>query len=225
MFFWLWVLLFWVVEGKDAALCVGGWISGAYADRLHVEVVSGDLVSDVPPGAVAAAHRQHDAVVTAMLCSAPVSGPSDSRSSGGKDKTKKPGRYNKVGMDPTKQFLLYVATVSDTLLWRDKKQTLTSVLVLVAIYYNFIVPGSTIITTLSKLLLLALVFWLIHSFLPEKIIVHKNDSISQISCFGNNYYDSDSQLEIVDELRRDDSSLEVWYPSPGVDPFKQDDLL
>ncbi|KAI9193843.1 hypothetical protein LWI28_000621 [Acer negundo] len=126
-----------VVEGQDAALCVGGWISGAYADRLHVEVaavpedvgtagalrsiahhltakdilvVSGDLVSDVPPGAVAAAHRRHDAVVTAMLCSAPVSGPSDSGSSGGKDKTKKPGRYNVIGMDPTKQFLLYIAT-------------------------------------------------------------------------------------------------------------------
>ncbi|KAB1227446.1 Translation initiation factor eIF-2B subunit gamma [Morella rubra] len=126
-----------VVEGQDAAVRVGGWISGAYVDRLHVEVaavpedvgtagalraiahhltakdimvVSGDLVSDVPPGAVAAAHRRHDAVVTAMLCSAPVSGPSDSGPSGGKDKTKKPGRYNLIGLDPTKQFLLYIAT-------------------------------------------------------------------------------------------------------------------
>ncbi|KAJ4724518.1 translation initiation factor eIF-2B subunit gamma [Melia azedarach] len=126
-----------VVEGEDAALRVGGWISGAYVDRLHVEVaavpedvgtagairaiahhltatdvlvVSGDLVSDVPPGAVAAAHRRHDAVVTAMLCSVPVSGPSESGSSGPKDKTKKPGRYNIIGMDPTKQFLLYIAT-------------------------------------------------------------------------------------------------------------------
>ncbi|KAL5766210.1 hypothetical protein ACOSP7_016827 [Xanthoceras sorbifolium] len=126
-----------VVEGDDAALSVGSWISGAYADRLHVEVatvhedvgtagalrsiahhltakdilvVSGDLVSDVPPGVVAAAHRRHDAVVTAMLCSAPVSGPSDLGSLGGKDKTKKQGRYNIIGMDPTKQFLLYIAT-------------------------------------------------------------------------------------------------------------------
>ncbi|KAF3455260.1 hypothetical protein FNV43_RR05708 [Rhamnella rubrinervis] len=126
-----------VVEGEDAALSVGGWISGAYADRLHVEVaavpedvgtagalraishhltandilvVSGDIVSDVPPGAVAAAHRRHDAVVTAMLCSAPVSGPSESGSSSGKDKSKKYGRYNIIGLDPTKQFLLYIAT-------------------------------------------------------------------------------------------------------------------
>ncbi|XP_027346273.1 translation initiation factor eIF-2B subunit gamma isoform X1 [Abrus precatorius] len=126
-----------VVEGEEAALHVGAWISGAYADRLHVEVaavpedvgtagairaishhltakdilvVSGDLVTDVPLGAVAATHRRHDAVVTAMLCSAPVSGPSESVSSGGKDKTKKPGRYDLIGLDPTKQFLVHIAT-------------------------------------------------------------------------------------------------------------------
>ncbi|KAM1255965.1 hypothetical protein ACFX1Q_030140 [Malus domestica] len=126
-----------VVEGQDAAVLVGSWISGAYVDRLHVEVaavpedvgtagalraiahhltandilvVSGDIVSDVSPGAVAAAHRRHDAVLTAMLCSAPVSGPSDSGSSVGKDKAKKPGHYNIIGLDPTKQFLLYIAT-------------------------------------------------------------------------------------------------------------------
>ncbi|KAJ6716256.1 TRANSLATION INITIATION FACTOR EIF-2B SUBUNIT GAMMA [Salix koriyanagi] len=28
-----------VVEGEDAALCVGGWISNAYVDRLHVKVI------------------------------------------------------------------------------------------------------------------------------------------------------------------------------------------
>ncbi|XP_043719302.1 translation initiation factor eIF-2B subunit gamma [Telopea speciosissima] len=126
-----------VVEGKDAALRVGGWISSAYVDRLHVEVaavpedvgsagalravahhltasdilvVSGDLVCDVSPGAVAASHRRHGAMVTALLCSVPVSGPSESGSSGGKDKTKKPGRYNIIGLDPTRQFLLFVAT-------------------------------------------------------------------------------------------------------------------
>ncbi|KAF8398189.1 hypothetical protein HHK36_017115 [Tetracentron sinense] len=73
-------------------------------------VVSGDLVCDVLPGAVAAAHRRHDAVVTAMLCAAPVSGPSETGSSVGKDKAKKPGRYNIIGLDPTRQFLLFVAT-------------------------------------------------------------------------------------------------------------------
>lgn len=72
--------------------------------------MSGDLVCDVSPGAVAAAHRRHDAVVTSMLCSVPVSGTTDSGSSGAKDKAKKPGRYNIIGLDPTKQFLLHVAS-------------------------------------------------------------------------------------------------------------------
>ncbi|KAE8697057.1 feruloyl CoA ortho-hydroxylase 1-like [Hibiscus syriacus] len=98
-----------VVEGEDAALVVGAWISGTFIDRLHVEV----LVSDVPPGAVAATHRRHDAAVTAMLCSIPVSGPLESGSSGGKDKAKKLGQYNIIGLDPGKQFLLHIATGSE----------------------------------------------------------------------------------------------------------------
>jgi translation initiation factor eIF-2B subunit gamma len=72
--------------------------------------VSGDLVSDIPPGALAAVHRQHDAVVTTMLCSAPVSGPTESGSSGAKDKIKKPRCHNIIGLDPSKQFLLHIAT-------------------------------------------------------------------------------------------------------------------
>ncbi|KAK8336529.1 hypothetical protein V6Z11_A09G130000 [Gossypium hirsutum] len=126
-----------VVEGEDAGLLVGAWISGTFVDRLHVEIaavpedigtagalraishyltakdilaVSGDLVSDVSPGAVAATHRRHDAVVTATLCSVPISGSSELGSSGGKDKTKKPGRYNIIGLDPRKRFLVHIAT-------------------------------------------------------------------------------------------------------------------
>ncbi|XP_010493020.1 PREDICTED: translation initiation factor eIF-2B subunit gamma [Camelina sativa] len=125
-----------VVEGEDAALKVGGWISAACVDRLHVEVaavaenvgtagalraiahhltakdiliVSGDIVSDIPPGAVAATHRRHDAAVTVMLCAQPVSGPSESGGSSGKDKTKKPACEDIVGLDSWKQFLLYIA--------------------------------------------------------------------------------------------------------------------
>ncbi|KAF3777784.1 Translation initiation factor eIF-2B subunit gamma [Nymphaea thermarum] len=120
-----------VVEGKDAALKVGGWISSAYADRLNVEVaavaedvgtagalravahrltasdimvVSGDLVSDVPPGAVAAAHRRQDAVVTALLCSPPAIGTSESGSSGGKDKAKKRGSYSELRLRRMSEF-------------------------------------------------------------------------------------------------------------------------
>ncbi|EPS58272.1 hypothetical protein M569_16543, partial [Genlisea aurea] len=124
-----------VVEGESAALLISAWISAAFLDRLNVEViavpedvgtagalreidirltakdilvVSGDLVTDVAPGAVAAAHRRHDAAVTAMLCSVPVSGQSDSGSSSGKDKGKKTGRFNIIGLDPTNHFLLHL---------------------------------------------------------------------------------------------------------------------
>ncbi|KAI3704213.1 hypothetical protein L1987_74428 [Smallanthus sonchifolius] len=125
-----------VVEGEDTDGLVENWISEAYVDRLHVQVaavgeevgtagalraiahhltasdilvVSGDLVCDISPGAVAAAHRRHDAVVTALFCAAPISGPPESGSSSGKDKTKKPVRHNIVGLDLTQQFLLYIA--------------------------------------------------------------------------------------------------------------------
>ncbi|XP_044430090.1 translation initiation factor eIF-2B subunit gamma isoform X3 [Triticum aestivum] len=129
-----------VVEGQEAARLVGAWISSAYLDRLVVEVVavtedigtagalraiskrlvandvlviSGDLVTDVLPGAVAATHRRNGAAVTALLCSVPVSGPSDAASSGGKDKAKKPCRLNIVGLDITRQFLLHVVSGTD----------------------------------------------------------------------------------------------------------------
>ncbi|KAG5076829.1 hypothetical protein JHK82_055524 [Glycine max] len=46
----------------------------------------------------------------AMLCSAPISGTSESVSCGGKDKIKKPGHYDLIGLDPTKQFLVHIAT-------------------------------------------------------------------------------------------------------------------
>lgn len=65
--------------------------------------------------------------------------------------------------------LLLPLTVADTLLWKDKKQTFKALLVLIAIYYNFIVTGSTIITMLSKLLLAASIFVFIHGSLPEKM--------------------------------------------------------
>ncbi|XP_022754733.1 3beta-hydroxysteroid-dehydrogenase/decarboxylase-like [Durio zibethinus] len=67
--------------------------------------------------------------------------------------------------------------VADTLLWKNKRQTLTVLLVLVAIYYNFIAPGSTIITTLSKLLLVSLIFLFIHGSLPNRILGYTIEKI------------------------------------------------
>lgn len=57
---------------------------------------------------MAATHRRHGAVVTTLLCYAPVSGPPDTGPSAGKDKVKK-SRYNIVGLDPTRQLLLHIA--------------------------------------------------------------------------------------------------------------------
>lgn len=59
--------------------------------------------------------------------------------------------------------------VADTLLWRDKRQTLITALVLAAIYFNFIAVGYTMITATSKLLLVASIFLFIHGKLPQKM--------------------------------------------------------
>ncbi|XWS70158.1 hypothetical protein CRYUN_Cryun03dG0025200 [Craigia yunnanensis] len=67
--------------------------------------------------------------------------------------------------------------VADTLLWKNKRQTLTVLLVLVAIYCNFIASGSTIITALSKLLLVSLIFLFIHGSLPNKILGYTVEKI------------------------------------------------
>lgn len=77
-----------------------------------------------------------------------------------------------------KKSLYWCLAVADTLLWKDKKQTLTAVLILVAIYYNFILSGSTIISTLSQLLLLMLVLLFIHGMLPEKMYVCQLSSLN-----------------------------------------------
>ncbi|CAK9883255.1 unnamed protein product [Sphagnum jensenii] len=123
-----------VVSGDDAALCVGNWVTEAFHDRLRVEVsgvsedldtaealravshlltaddflvVSGDLVCDVPVGAVAAAHRRQGALVTALLWPHP-STPNSETASG--DKTKQPTTFDIIGLNSTHQHLLYVST-------------------------------------------------------------------------------------------------------------------
>lgn len=129
-----------VVAGEDAAVRVGGWISGAFEDRLHVEVaavaedvgtadalravahrliaddilvVSGDLVCDVSLGAVAAAHVRQRAAMTALLCASPTAGVSEGSSgAGGKDKAKQQSSSDIIGLDPSHQFLMFMASAS-----------------------------------------------------------------------------------------------------------------
>lgn len=73
-------------------------------------------------------------------------------------------------------------TAADILLWKDKRKTLIALLVLVVIYYNFIAPECTMITALSKILLVALIFLFIHGSLPDKIFGYQVEKISS-SCF------------------------------------------
>uniref|UniRef100_A0A2P2KXS5 Reticulon-like protein n=1 Tax=Rhizophora mucronata TaxID=61149 RepID=A0A2P2KXS5_RHIMU len=84
---------------------------------------------------------------------------------------------------PSKAFtILGSGRVADTLLWRDKKQTLVTLLVLAAIYFNFVASQTTIVAALSKLLLLTAVFLFIHGSLPEKVFGYKIEKLPP-SCF------------------------------------------
>ncbi|KAL2631310.1 hypothetical protein R1flu_015996 [Riccia fluitans] len=126
-----------VVAGDEAATQVENWISNAFDDRLHVEVVSvpeeletadalrkishrltaddflvvsGDLVSDVPVGAVAALHRRKDAVVTALVCGLPnLKSSEGSTGASSKDKTKQPVS-DIIGLDYSQEHLLFLAS-------------------------------------------------------------------------------------------------------------------
>ncbi|KAF5186541.1 3beta-hydroxysteroid-dehydrogenase/decarboxylase isoform [Thalictrum thalictroides] len=67
--------------------------------------------------------------------------------------------------------------VANALLWKDKKQTLTAVVVLIAFYSYFIASGYTIITAVSKLLLTATLFLFVHGILPAKILGYTIEKI------------------------------------------------
>ncbi|KAK9266064.1 hypothetical protein L1049_017882 [Liquidambar formosana] len=67
--------------------------------------------------------------------------------------------------------------IADTLLWKDKRRTFMTMLVLIAFYYNFIASGYTIITAVSKLLMVASIFLFIHGRLPEKILGYTIEKI------------------------------------------------
>ncbi|CAL5204923.1 unnamed protein product [Lathyrus oleraceus] len=60
--------------------------------------------------------------------------------------------------------------VAETLLWKDRKQTFTTLLVLIAIYVNFIASENTFITALAKLLIYLSIGLFIHGILPAKIL-------------------------------------------------------
>ncbi|KAL3636213.1 3beta-hydroxysteroid-dehydrogenase/decarboxylase isoform 2 [Castilleja foliolosa] len=77
------------------------------------------------------------------------------------------------------ELLLGSGKVADTLLWRNKKHTLLVILILAAFYFNFIATGYTVLTAVSKLLLVASVFIFIQGRLPQKIFGYKIEKIPE----------------------------------------------
>ncbi|KAL4297413.1 hypothetical protein GQ457_12G021650 [Hibiscus cannabinus] len=98
--------------------------------------------------------------------------------------------------------------VADTLLWKNKRQTLTVLLALITIYYNFIASGATIITAVSKLLLLSLFFLFIHGSLPNRILGYSVEKIPA------------SKFHLSEEKSRNTVMLMVSSWNGGVNALK-----
>ncbi|PRQ37822.1 putative 3-beta-hydroxysteroid-4-alpha-carboxylate 3-dehydrogenase (decarboxylating) [Rosa chinensis] len=67
--------------------------------------------------------------------------------------------------------------VADALLWKDKTETFKALLVLIAIYYNFIGSKAKIITVISKSLMFTSIFMFISGNLPEMILGYKLEKL------------------------------------------------
>ncbi|KAL4559064.1 hypothetical protein LXL04_031197 [Taraxacum kok-saghyz] len=67
--------------------------------------------------------------------------------------------------------------VADILLWRDAKVTIGAIVVMFGFYVNFVVPGHTMITAISKVFIMASVFLFIHGKLPNKLLGFTLDKI------------------------------------------------
>lgn len=65
--------------------------------------------------------------------------------------------------------LIICCSVAKTVLWKDKKQTFTVLLLLAAVYYHLFACGYTFITATAKLLSLTALFLFIHGMLPTRM--------------------------------------------------------
>ncbi|KAG6477243.1 hypothetical protein ZIOFF_066495 [Zingiber officinale] len=68
--------------------------------------------------------------------------------------------------------------VADTLLWKDKKQSFTMLLLFVALYNYFFANGYTMITAVAKLVSVVALFLFIHGALPSKILGYNIQKLS-----------------------------------------------
>lgn len=60
-------------------------------------------------------------------------------------------------------------SVANILLWKDKKQTLATLLLVAILYYYLFAFGYTFITAVAKLVSVTALFLFVHSLLPTKV--------------------------------------------------------
>ena len=76
-----------------------------------MQIISGDLICDVPLGAVAATHCRKKASMTALLCPRSAASVSDgSTETSGKEKAKQQIPSDIIGLDPSCQHLTFLAS-------------------------------------------------------------------------------------------------------------------
>ena len=78
-----------------------------------MQIVSGDLICDVPLGAVAATHCRKKASMTALLCSRSAAGVTDGSTTSGKEKAKQQIPSDIIGLHPSCQLLTFLASGMD----------------------------------------------------------------------------------------------------------------
>nr|GEV53562.1 3-beta hydroxysteroid-dehydrogenase/ decarboxylase-like isoform X1 [Tanacetum cinerariifolium] len=69
--------------------------------------------------------------------------------------------------------------VADILLWRDNRLTFTAMLALILFYFSFVLPGSTMITAISKVLMWSSIFLFIHGKLPNRLMGYTVEKIPE----------------------------------------------
>nr|GEV74593.1 3-beta hydroxysteroid-dehydrogenase/ decarboxylase-like isoform X1 [Tanacetum cinerariifolium] len=69
--------------------------------------------------------------------------------------------------------------VADILLWRDKKLTFTAMLALIVFYVSFVLPGSTMITAICKILIWSSLFLFVHGKLPNRLMGYTIEKIPE----------------------------------------------
>ncbi|KAL1830723.1 hypothetical protein ACET3Z_000374 [Daucus carota] len=98
--------------------------------------------------------------------------------------------------------------VADILLWKNKKQTLATLLALFVFYLNFIAPRYTIITAVCKILSWAAIFLFIHGRIPKKLSKYTVEKIPE------------SNFHLSDDWPHRAASAMASYWNSGVNNLK-----